>query len=206
MKHLIKTGGKIDYLHSKVKPATATRNGMKTQLKFLCWGAGLGLKGVRSSDIQMELKVELLLLHLQRSLLVQVFCLPGERSPFTRRRTCRRDDSCQLAWESFGTPLKELVVVTVGRKVWTLLLRPKSLWTDGWMDGQLWQSSPGGATELSIPSQSHLHLLLTPALHLQSPEYKSSWRQRPVPTSSHLFPVHTATTRRSSNNALGCFS
>ncbi|TWW74429.1 hypothetical protein D4764_14G0004320 [Takifugu flavidus] len=94
---------------------------------------------VRSSAIQEELRVEPLLLRVERSQMrwlghlvrMPPGRLPGEvfracpsgRRPPGRPRTCWRDYVSRLAWERLGTPPDELEEVAGEREVWASLLR-----------------------------------------------------------------------------------
>ena len=98
---------------------------------------------VRSSDIWERLRLELLLLHIERSQLrwfgYQVSKhsgrLPGEpfqvcqsrRRPRDRPRAIWRDYISQLPWECPGVRLEELVKVAGERNVLISLLKPATL-------------------------------------------------------------------------------
>ncbi|TWW74383.1 hypothetical protein D4764_14G0003860, partial [Takifugu flavidus] len=93
----------------------------------------------RSSDIQEELRVEPLLLHIERSQLgwlrhlarMPSGCLPLEvfrtcptgRRPRGRPRTRWRDYISRLAWERLGVPSEELMDVAREGAVWASLLK-----------------------------------------------------------------------------------
>ncbi|GAA6083977.1 receptor-type tyrosine-protein phosphatase F-like, partial [Tachysurus ichikawai] len=93
---------------------------------------------VRSSVTREELRVEPLLLHIERSQLrwlghlfrMPPGCLPGEvfrayptgRRPRGRPRTRWRDYVSRLAWERLGIPPEELEEVSGEKEVWASLL------------------------------------------------------------------------------------
>ena len=110
------------------------------EMSFLRRVAGLSLRDrVRSSDIRERLRVEPLLLRVERSQLrwfghlvrMPPGRLPGEvfrarpsgRRPRGRPRTRWRDYISRLAWERLGIPPEELVEVAGERTVWASLLR-----------------------------------------------------------------------------------
>ncbi|KAK3544536.1 hypothetical protein QTP86_015589 [Hemibagrus guttatus] len=110
------------------------------EMSFLCRMAGRSLRDrVRSSVTQEELRVEPLLLHIERGQLrwlghlfrMPPRCLPGEvfwacptgKRPRGRHRTCWRDYVFRLAWECLGVPPEELEEVAREREVWASLLR-----------------------------------------------------------------------------------
>ncbi|TWW78199.1 hypothetical protein D4764_11G0003200 [Takifugu flavidus] len=128
-------------------------------MSFLRRVAGLSLRDrVRSSAIREELRVESLLLRVERSQMrwlghlvrMPPGRLPGEvfracpsgRRPPGRPRTRWRDYVSRLAWERLGIPPDELEEVAGEREVWASLLRllPPATrisgreWMDGWMD------------------------------------------------------------------------
>jgi len=122
------------------------------EMSFLHGVAGLSLRDrVRSSGIQRELEVELLLLHIERRQLrwfghlirMPPGCLPLEvsrarltgRRPRGRPRTRWRDYISHLAWEHLGVPQEELESVAGERDVWGLCLAccPHDLDPDKWM-------------------------------------------------------------------------
>ncbi|PWA15004.1 hypothetical protein CCH79_00008845, partial [Gambusia affinis] len=130
------------------------------EMGFLRRVAGLFLRDrVRSSDIREGLRVEPLLLYVERSQLrwlghlvrMPPGRLPGEafrarptgRRPRGRPRTRWRDYVSRLAWERLGIPPEELVEVDGEREVWASLLKllprdptpDKRKKMDGWMDG-----------------------------------------------------------------------
>ncbi|TWW62329.1 R2 Retrovirus-related Pol polyprotein from type I retrotransposable element [Takifugu flavidus] len=83
------------------------------------WVAGLSLRDrVRSSDIREGLRVEPLLLHIERS----VPDMSGRR-PHGRPRTRWRDYISRLAWERLGVPPEELMEVARERAVWASFLK-----------------------------------------------------------------------------------
>ena len=107
--------------------------------------AGLSLRDrVRSSAIREGLRVEPLLLHIERSqlrwfghltrmppgrLLGEVFrACPTGRRPRGRPRTRWRDYISRLAWERLGVPPDKLEEVAGEREVWASLLGEM----DGW--------------------------------------------------------------------------
>jgi len=90
---------------------------------------------VRSSDIQRELRVEPLLLHVERSQLRwfrHVIRMPPGHFPFRARLTGRRpqgrprthwrDNTSHLAWERLGVPQEELESVAGEKEAWGALL------------------------------------------------------------------------------------
>ena len=110
------------------------------EMGFLRRVAGLSLRDrVRSSVIRERLKVEPLLLRIERSQLrwfghlvrMPPGRLPGEvfwacptgRRPRGRPRTRWRDYISRLAWERLGVLPEELVEVAEGREVWASLLK-----------------------------------------------------------------------------------
>ncbi|MEJ4846145.1 hypothetical protein SKA08_15585, partial [Enterococcus faecium] len=110
------------------------------EMSFLRRVAGLSLRDrVRSSAIREGLRVEPLLLHIERSqlrwfghltrmppgrLLGEVFrACPTGRRPRGRPRTRWRDYISRLAWERLGVPPAKLEEVAMEREVWTSLLR-----------------------------------------------------------------------------------
>uniref|UniRef100_A0A669C209 Reverse transcriptase domain-containing protein n=1 Tax=Oreochromis niloticus TaxID=8128 RepID=A0A669C209_ORENI len=110
------------------------------EMSFLRRVAGLSLRDrVRSSAIREGLRVEPLLLHIERSqlrwfghltrmppgrLLGEVFrACPTGRRPRGRPRTRWRDYISRLAWERLGVPPDELEEVAGEREVWASLLR-----------------------------------------------------------------------------------
>ena len=110
------------------------------EMGFLRRVAGLSLRDrVRSSVIRERLKVEPLLLRIERNQLrwfghlVRMLPgrLPGEvfracptgRRPRGRPRTRWRDYISQLAWERLGVLPEELVEAAEGREVWASLLK-----------------------------------------------------------------------------------
>ncbi|TWW59397.1 hypothetical protein D4764_06G0009270 [Takifugu flavidus] len=110
------------------------------EMSFLRRVAGLSLRDrVRSSAIREELRVEPLLLRVERSqmrwlghlLRMPPGRLPGEvfracpsgRRPPGRPRTRWRDYVSRLAWERLGIPPDELEEVAGEREVWASLLR-----------------------------------------------------------------------------------
>ena len=110
------------------------------EMSFLRRAAGFSLRDrVRSSAIREELRVEPLLLHIERSQLrwlghlirMPPGRLPGEvfracptgRRPRGRPRTRWRDYVSQLAWERLGIPRDELDEVAGEREVWASLLK-----------------------------------------------------------------------------------
>ncbi|KAK3530440.1 hypothetical protein QTP86_024352 [Hemibagrus guttatus] len=110
------------------------------EMSFLHRVAGRSLRDrVRSSVTWEELRVEPLLLHIERGQLRwlghlfrmppgrlpgEVFraCLTGKR-PWGRPRTRWRDYVSQLAWEYLGVPPEELEELSGEREVWASLLR-----------------------------------------------------------------------------------
>ncbi len=100
-------------------------------MSFLCRAAGLSLRDrVTSSNMWEDLRVESLLLHVQRSQLRwfgHLVRMPPWMSPWGgvsgRLGSRWRDYTSRLAWESFGIPLEELVEVAGERSVWVSLLR-----------------------------------------------------------------------------------
>uniref|UniRef100_A0A3P9PV83 Reverse transcriptase domain-containing protein n=1 Tax=Poecilia reticulata TaxID=8081 RepID=A0A3P9PV83_POERE len=110
------------------------------EMSFLRRVAGLSLRDrVRSSVIREGLRVEPLLLHVERSQLrwlghlvrMPPGRLPGEvfrarptgRRPRGRPRTRWRDYVSRLAWERLGIPPEELEEVAGEREVWASLLK-----------------------------------------------------------------------------------
>ncbi|GAA6106566.1 receptor-type tyrosine-protein phosphatase F-like, partial [Tachysurus ichikawai] len=110
------------------------------EMSFLRRVAGRSLRDrVRSSVTREELRVEPLLLHIERSQLrwlghlfrMPPGRLPGEvfracptgRRPRGRPRTRWRDYVSRLAWERLGIPPEELEEVSGEREVWASLLR-----------------------------------------------------------------------------------
>ncbi len=110
------------------------------EISFLRRVAGCSLRDrVRSSVTREELRVEPLLLDIERSQLRwlgQLFrmppgCLPGEvfwarptgKRPRARPKTCWRDYVSQLAWERLGIPPEVQDEVSREREVWASLLR-----------------------------------------------------------------------------------
>ena len=110
------------------------------EMSFLRKVAGLSLRDkVRSSVIRERLRVEPLLLHIERSQLrwfghlarMPPGRLPGEvfracptgRRPRGRPRTRWRDYISRLAWERLGILPEELVEAAEGREVWTSQLK-----------------------------------------------------------------------------------
>uniref|UniRef100_A0A669EXX2 Reverse transcriptase domain-containing protein n=1 Tax=Oreochromis niloticus TaxID=8128 RepID=A0A669EXX2_ORENI len=110
------------------------------EMSFLRRVAGLSLRDrVRSSAIREGLRVEPLLLHIERSqlrwfghltrmspgrLLGEVFrACPTERRPRGRLRTRWRDYISRLAWERLGVPPDKLEEVAGEREDWASLLR-----------------------------------------------------------------------------------
>ena len=110
------------------------------EMSFLRRVAGRSLRDrVRSSVTREELRVEPLLLHVERNQLrwlghlfrmppgrlpVEVFrARPTGRRPRGRPRTRWRDYVSRLAWERLGVPPEELEEVCVDREVWVSLLR-----------------------------------------------------------------------------------
>ena len=110
------------------------------EMSFLRRVAGLSLRDrVRSSAIREGLRVEPLLLHIERSqlrwfghltrmppgrLLGEVFrACPTGRRPRGRPRTRWRDYISRLAWERLGVPPDKLEEVAGEREVWASLLR-----------------------------------------------------------------------------------
>ncbi|XDV12047.1 hypothetical protein PO909_000801 [Leuciscus waleckii] len=128
-------------------------------MSFLRRVAGRSLRDrVRISVSRMELRVEPLLLHIERGqqrwlghlLRMPPGRLPGKvfracptgRRPWGRPRICWRDYVSRLAWERFGVPLEELEEMSRERPLWASLLRllplrpgPRKADEDGWMDG-----------------------------------------------------------------------
>ena len=117
------------------------------EMGFLRRVAGLSLRDrVRSSVIRERLKVEPLLLRIERSQLrwfghlvrMPPGRLPGEvfwacptgRRPRGRPRTRWRDYISRLAWERLGVLPEELVEVAEGREVWASLLKLLPPWPD----------------------------------------------------------------------------
>ncbi|TWW67376.1 hypothetical protein D4764_02G0004170 [Takifugu flavidus] len=109
-------------------------------MSFLRRVAGLSLRDmVRSSAIREELRVEPLLLRVERSqtrwlghlvrmppgrLPGEVFrACPSGRRPPGRPRTRWRDYVSQLVWECLGIPPDDLEEVAGEREVWASLLR-----------------------------------------------------------------------------------
>ncbi|KAM4534591.1 uncharacterized protein V3H82_024506 [Fundulus diaphanus] len=110
------------------------------EMSFLRSVSGLSLRDrVRSSVIRGGLRVEPLLLHVQRSQLrwlghlvrMPPGRLPGEvfrarptgRRPRGRPRTCWRDYVSRLTWERLGISPEELAQVAGERDVWASLLK-----------------------------------------------------------------------------------
>ncbi|XP_051936482.1 uncharacterized protein LOC127610385 [Hippocampus zosterae] len=110
------------------------------EMSFLRRVSGLSLRDkVRSSVIREGLRVEPLLLHIERSQMrwlghlirMPPERLPGEvfracptgRRPRGRPRTRWRDYVTQLAWERLGIPRGELEEVAREREVWASLLK-----------------------------------------------------------------------------------
>ena len=110
------------------------------EMSFLRRVAGLSLRDrVRSSAIREGLRVEPLLLHVERSQLrwfghlarMPPGRIPGDvfrarptgRRPRGRPRTRWRDHISRLAWERLGIPPEELMEVAGERAVWASLLR-----------------------------------------------------------------------------------
>ncbi|KAK0144601.1 putative uncharacterized transposon-derived protein F52C9.6 [Merluccius polli] len=110
------------------------------EMSFLRRVAGLSLRDrVRSSVIREELRVDPLLLRIERSQMrwlghlvrMPPGCLPDEvlrarptgRRPRGRLRTRWRDYVSRLAWERLGIPREELDEVAEEREVWASLLR-----------------------------------------------------------------------------------
>ncbi|GAA6083797.1 uncharacterized protein LOC111191400, partial [Tachysurus ichikawai] len=110
------------------------------EMSFLCRVAGRSLRErVRSSVTREELRVEPLLLHIERSQLrwlghlfrMLPGSLPGEvsracptgRRPRGRPRTRWRDYVSRLAWECLDIPPEELEEVSGEKEVWAFLLR-----------------------------------------------------------------------------------
>ena len=110
------------------------------EMSFLRRVAGLSLRDrVRSSAIREGLRVEPLLLHIERSQLRwfghltrmppgrlpgKVFrACPAGRRPRGRPRTRWRDYISRLAWERLGVPPDKLEEVAGEREVWASLLR-----------------------------------------------------------------------------------
>ena len=110
------------------------------EMSFLRRVAGRSLRDrVRSSVTREELRVEPLLLHIERGQLrwlghlfrMPPGRLPGEvfrarptgRRPRGRPRTRWRDYVSRLAWERLGVPPEELEEVSREREVWASLLR-----------------------------------------------------------------------------------
>ncbi len=110
------------------------------EMSFLRRVAGRSLRDrVRSSVTREELRVELLLLHIERGQLrwlghlfrMPPGLLPGKvfrarptgRRPRGRPRTRWRDYVSRLAWERLGVPPEELEDVSREREVWASLLR-----------------------------------------------------------------------------------
>ncbi|XDV53670.1 hypothetical protein PO909_022108 [Leuciscus waleckii] len=128
-------------------------------MSFLRRVAGRSLRDrVRSSVTREELRVEPLLLHIERGQLrwlghlfrMPPGRLPGKvfrarptgRRPRGRPRTRWRDYVSRLAWERLGVPPEELEEVSREREVWASLLRllpprsgPGQAEDDGWRDG-----------------------------------------------------------------------
>ncbi len=111
-----------------------------SKMSFLRRVAGCSLRDrVRSSVTREELRVEPLLLHIERvqlKWLGHLFrmppgCLTGKvfwarptgRRPRGRPRTRWRDYVYRLAWERLGVPPEELEEVSREREVWASLLR-----------------------------------------------------------------------------------
>ncbi|KAK3540973.1 hypothetical protein QTP86_007687 [Hemibagrus guttatus] len=111
-----------------------------TEMSFLCRVAGRSLRDrVRSSVTREELRVEPLLLHIERGQLrwlghlfrMPPGRLPGEvfracptgKRPRGRPRTRWSDYVSRLAWERLGVPPEELEEVSGEREVWASLLR-----------------------------------------------------------------------------------
>ncbi|KAK3571285.1 hypothetical protein QTP86_005921 [Hemibagrus guttatus] len=110
------------------------------EMSFLRRVAGHSLRDrVRSAITREELKVELLLLHIERGQLRwlghlfrmppgrlpgKVFrACPTRKRPQGRPRTRWRDYVSRLAWERLGVPPEELEEVSGEREVWASLLR-----------------------------------------------------------------------------------
>ncbi|KAK3573226.1 hypothetical protein QTP86_015140, partial [Hemibagrus guttatus] len=108
------------------------------KMSFLRRVAGCSLRDrVRSSVTREELRVEPLLLHIERGQLrwlghlfrMPPGRLPGEvfracptgKRPWGRPRTCWRDYVSRLAWECLGVPLEELEEVSGERELPTIL-------------------------------------------------------------------------------------
>ncbi|XP_061625696.1 probable ATP-dependent RNA helicase DDX17 isoform X2 [Phyllopteryx taeniolatus] len=133
------------------------------EMSFLRRVSGLSLRDrVRSSVIREDLRVEPLLLHIERTQMrwlghlirISPGRLPGEvfrarpSRPRGRPMTRWRDYILRLAWERLGIPPEELDVVAGEREVWASLLkllppRPDLVagavavengWMEGWMD------------------------------------------------------------------------
>ncbi|KAK7921963.1 hypothetical protein WMY93_008865 [Mugilogobius chulae] len=129
------------------------------EMSFLRRVAGRSLRDrVRSSVTREELRVEPLLLHIERGQLrwlghlywMPPGRLPGEvfracptgRRPRGRPRTRWRDYVSRLSWERLGILPEELEEVCMDREVWASLLRllprdptPDKAEENGWMDG-----------------------------------------------------------------------
>ncbi|XP_042604086.1 uncharacterized protein LOC122141275 [Cyprinus carpio] len=110
------------------------------EMSFLHRVAGCSLReGLRSLTTREELRIKLLLLHIERSQLrglghlfrMPPGRLPGEvfrarptgRRPRGRPRTRWRDFVSRLAWERLGIPPEELEEVSREREVWASLLK-----------------------------------------------------------------------------------
>ena len=131
----------LTYGHELWVVTERTRSRIQTaEMSFLRRVSGLSLRDrVRSSDIRERLKVEPLLLRIERSQMrwfghlvrMPPGRLPGEvfracptgRRPRGRPRTRWRDYVSQLAWERLGILPEELVEVAGERRVWASLLR-----------------------------------------------------------------------------------
>ncbi|TKS65493.1 LINE-1 reverse transcriptase -like protein [Collichthys lucidus] len=131
----------LTYGHELWVVTERTRSRIKAaEMSFLRRVAGLSLRDrVRSSAIREELRVEPLLLRIERSQLrwlghlvrTPPGRLPGEtfrarpsgRRPRGRPRTRWRDYVSRLAWERLGVPLGELDEVAGEREVWASLLK-----------------------------------------------------------------------------------
>ncbi len=131
----------LTYGHELWVMTERTRSRIKAaEMSFLRRVAGRSLRDrVRSSVTREELRVEPLLLHIERGQLRwlghlfrmppgrlprKVFrARPTGRRPRGRPRTRWRDYVSRLAWERLGVPPEELEEVSREREVWASLLR-----------------------------------------------------------------------------------
>ncbi|KAK3528884.1 hypothetical protein QTP70_012076 [Hemibagrus guttatus] len=130
----------LTYGHELWVMTERIRSRIQAEMSFLCRVAGRSLRDrVRSSVTWEELRVEPLVLHIERGQLrwlghlfhMPPGRLPGEvfracptgKRPRGRPRTRWRDYASRLAWECLGVPLEELEEVSGEREVWASLLR-----------------------------------------------------------------------------------